>query len=186
MWGMDDTIANALVEESEAQVAEAQEFVKQLQSGFPEICRAVQTKHVVEAVLHAERTYIQELLRDGAIDQAQYDRLIRGNNASLKKVSQHPPTSALPTIADRLRHSRLLQECVGVCILGMESFDLMAILPVGALAFFFLVSGGLAASRRTFSRRCGTRYNRLSFSQECAYSHRVTWRVGSTSSLADR
>lgn len=93
-------------QESVSQIEKAQLAIAELESSFATITRVVKTKQVVRALLRREKLLVTEMRQNGALDEDDFELISATNNASVKKLSTHPPTLDLPRAARALASMR--------------------------------------------------------------------------------
>eukprot|EP01138_Halocafeteria_seosinensis_P015992 gb/GECG01016320.1/.p1 GENE.gb/GECG01016320.1/~~gb/GECG01016320.1/.p1 ORF type:complete len:1171 (+),score=111.99 gb/GECG01016320.1/:1-3513(+) len=88
-WG-DHPSARAIAKESAYQVSLAHKRVTEIIEVFPEIVKAVQTQHVVRALLREESHLVHDLKIQGAFDEKEYDKISHEIATSFLKANHFP------------------------------------------------------------------------------------------------
>jgi NhaP-type Na+/H+ or K+/H+ antiporter/CRP-like cAMP-binding protein len=101
------TTTEQLLGEVAFERAGAMDMLSSMQIAFPSVLRAVQTSHAVRAILQEERSIIEGLRRDGALEDSQAEGLLEKNNASMKKALQHPVVDKLLSASQVINSSHL-------------------------------------------------------------------------------
>lgn len=98
----DSEVAEAVIQESEAEGEQAKQFLEDVQLTFPQVLRVVKTKQVTYSILLQLSEYVQNLEKSGLLEAKEMNQLHDAVQIDLKKLLRNPPLVKMPSVSEIL------------------------------------------------------------------------------------
>lgn len=95
-------VAEAIIQESEAEGEPAKQFLEDVQLTFPQVLRVIKTKQVTYSILLQLSEYVQNLEKSGLLEAKEMNQLHDAVQIDLKKLLRNPPLVKMPSITEIL------------------------------------------------------------------------------------